>query len=57
VSAEAGGEGMSQEVCSKKTEEVGGKSVQLCSSSSGLVYICLQDNKVQVKGNQQGFIK
>jgi hypothetical protein len=37
VSAEAGGEGMSQEVCSKKTEEVGGKSVQLCSSSSGLV--------------------
>jgi hypothetical protein len=23
-----------------KTEQVGGKSVQLCSSSSGLVYIC-----------------
>jgi hypothetical protein len=41
VSAEAGGEGIGQEVCSTKTEEVGGKSVQLCSSSSDLVYICL----------------
>jgi hypothetical protein len=55
MSTEAGGEGMSQEVCSMKTEEVGGKSVQFYSSSSGLVYICLQDNRVQVKDNQQGF--
>jgi hypothetical protein len=53
VGTDAGSEGMSQKVCSMKTEEVGGKSVQLCSSSS--VYICLQDNRVQVKDNQQGF--
>jgi hypothetical protein len=38
MSTEADGEGMSQEVCSIKTEEVGGKNVQLCSSSFGLVY-------------------
>jgi hypothetical protein len=59
VSAKAGGEGVSQQVRSMKTGEVGGKSIQLCSSSSGLVYIyiCLQDNKVQVQRNQQGFVK
>jgi hypothetical protein len=39
VSAKAGGEGVSQEVYSMKTGEVGGKSIQLCSPSSGLVYI------------------
>jgi hypothetical protein len=40
-----------------KAEGVGGKIVQLCSSSSDLVYICLQDNNVQVGGNLQGFVK
>ena len=48
---------MSQQVWSVKTEEIGGKNVQLCSSSLGLVFMCSQDDRVQVGGNQQQLVE